>query len=265
MYDASTSRVLGYTPVEFVGRTIADVVHPDEWSGTQARLSELLVRPGHEITLETRVRHKDGSWCWVDGIARNALADPAIEAIVVNYRDTKERRHLEEQLLQAQKMEAVGRLAGGVAHDFNNLLTVITGYTSFALDEAEKGSELYAGLEEIHKAGVRASASQSSCSRSAGPRFLSRKCSTSTRSSPRWSGSYAGLSAKTLILSQSSTPLWSQFGPTRGQLEQAIMNLVVNSRHAMPNGGRLTIETANVDLDGAILAAAIPRRDPAGT
>src|SRR5207253_1582522 len=103
--STSTIRVLGYTPAEFMGLGASALIHPAEWKRTQEIVCDLIAQPGHEITLETRVRHKDGSWCWVEGIVRNALFDAAIEAMVVNYRDMSERRKLEEQFLQAQKME----------------------------------------------------------------------------------------------------------------------------------------------------------------
>src|SRR5205823_5159534 len=108
--------------------------------------------------LEARVRHRDGSWRLCEGMFTNLLADPVVGAVVANYRDVTERRGLEQQLRQAQKMEAVGRLAGGVAHDFNNVLTAIFGYADLVLEEMPADSPARQDLEEIRKAAQRASA-----------------------------------------------------------------------------------------------------------
>src|SRR6185295_17895297 len=98
----------------------------------------------------------DGDWRIMEGVAVNRLDDPSVGAIVVTARDITERRTLEDQLRHAQKMEAVGQLAGGVAHDFNNLLTAILGYCSLILDDVPEGSPMRQDLIEIQSAGERA-------------------------------------------------------------------------------------------------------------
>src|SRR5205085_12449786 len=108
------------------------------------------------VAAEVRFLHADGSWRVMEGVAVNRLDDPSVGAVVVNARDITDRRRLEEQLRQAQKMEAIGRLAGGVAHDFNNLLTAILGYCNLMLDEIGGDHALRRDLEEIRQAGNRA-------------------------------------------------------------------------------------------------------------
>ena len=165
--------------------------------------------------------------------------------------DITERKHLEQQFRHSQKMEAVGHLAGGVAHDFNNFLTIITGYGQMLQRSLEPGSAMRAHVEEILKSGERAAA-------------LTRQLLTFSRRqefSPRM------LDLNTVVSSTENmirlligndiellTVLPSGLGFVRGdagQIEQVIMNLAVNARDAMPNGGRMTLETSNVELDEA--------------
>jgi len=162
--------------------------------------------------------------------------------------DTTEHKRLEDQLRQSQKMEAIGRLAGGVAHDFNNLLTIIEGYSTFALDQLEEGNPVRPDIEEIRQAGVRAAA-------------LVRQLLTFSRKQvvePKIIDLNLVLKDMTSMLERLigedvtiemrlAEPLHKVFAD-RGLMEQAIVNLVVNARDAMPTGGRLTIETANVTL-----------------
>jgi two-component system cell cycle sensor histidine kinase/response regulator CckA len=163
--------------------------------------------------------------------------------------DITDRKRLEEQLLVAQKMEAVGRLAGGVAHDFNNLLGVIVGYSDLVLDAFPADAPRRQQVEQIKKAGLRATS-------------LTRQLLTFSRKQvcqPIVLDINALVSDFNKMLRRMvgediefTTALQQGLGQVKadpGQIEQVIMNLVVNSRDAMPNGGKLIIETANVDLD----------------
>jgi len=166
-------------------------------------------------------------------------------------RDITERRQLESQLLQAQKMEAVGRLAGGVAHDFNNLLTVILSYSDLLLEDLPSDAPDREDVEEIRKAAIAAST-------------LTRQLLAFSRQQvlqPRVLDVNEVIAGTEKLLGRLlgedvrfTTTLASKLGAVKvdpGQLEQIIMNLAVNARDAMPRGGRLTIETANVELDEA--------------
>jgi nitrogen-specific signal transduction histidine kinase/ActR/RegA family two-component response regulator len=163
--------------------------------------------------------------------------------------DITDRKRLEEQLLVSQKMEAVGRLAGGVAHDFNNLLGVIVGYSDLVLDAFPSEDPRHQQLEQIKKAGLRATS-------------LTRQLLTFSR---KQVCQPVVLDINALVTDfnkmlrrmvgediEFTNALHQGLGQVKvdpGQIEQVIMNLVVNSRDAMPNGGKLIIETANVDLD----------------
>ena len=170
-------------------------------------------------------------------------------------RESNER--LEDQIRQSQKMEAVGRLAGGIAHDFNNLLTVISGYTELALASLRQGDPLRDDISEIGKAAARAAA-------------LTRQLLAFSRRqilAPVVLDLYSLLAGmQNLIerligedvdlLIRPAPGLWT-LKADPGQIEQVVMNLAVNARDAMPGGGQLTIETANVELDEDC-ASAIP-------
>lgn len=126
LYESpSVERVLGYRPDVLVGQNVFGMVHPDDLRRVLEAFGELVERPRSIRSVSLRFRHRDGSWRNLEATGKNLLDDPVVAGVVVNARDVSERRQLEEQLQQAWKMDAIGRLAGGVAHDFNNLLTAI--------------------------------------------------------------------------------------------------------------------------------------------
>ena len=369
----SIERLLGFSPAELVGRPAFDRVHPDDLAAVRATLAELASLPGTPLALGLRWRHKDDAWRYIDAVAVNRLTEPAVGAIVVNFRDQTERRQaetalreseeryrtlvegvrdvifalspestitslnpafetitgwrreewvgrpfeqlvhpedlpfalellgrvvrgdvravsqfrvstakgdyrmgefsatpqllegrligilgigrdvtervqLEQQLRQAQKMEAVGRLAGGIAHDFNNILTAITGYADLLLEDLRATDPRHQDVAEIRK----------SADRAAG---LTRQLLAFSRQQVLQP---SVIDVKTLVgdlekmlgrLLGEDVELGTQLAPDTGrvkadpgQLEQVLMNLAVNARDAMPDGGKLTLETSNVDL-----------------
>jgi two-component system, cell cycle sensor histidine kinase and response regulator CckA len=165
--------------------------------------------------------------------------------------DITDRKQLEEQLRQAQKMEAVGRLAGGIAHDFNNLLMVIQGYADLLADRVPTGDPLRRNAEQIQMAAQRATSLTRQLLAFSRKQMLAPKVLNIQSVVSDMEKILRRLIGEDVALETSSAPdLWL-IKADRSQIEQVILNLAVNARDAMPQGGRLTIETMNVELDAS--------------
>ncbi len=381
----SIERLLGFAPVELVGHPGFERVHPDDVPRLHAALRDTVASPGTPASLELRWRHKDGSWRHIDAVAVDRLAEPAVGAIVVNFRDVSERRkaeaalreseeryrtlvegvrdiifalspegtiaslnpafetitglrreewvgqpferlvhpedlplalellgrvvrgelrpasqfrvrtakgdyrvgefsatpqlhearlvgilgigrdvtervQLEQQLRQAQKMEAVGRLAGGIAHDFNNILTAITGYADLLLEDLGATDPRRQDADEIHKAADRAAGLTRQLLAFSRQQVLQPTVLEVNKLVSDLEKMLRRLLGEDVELGTRLAPTTGRVKADAGQLEQVIMNLAVNARDAMPNGGKLTLETGNVDLDEAYAADHYPAR-----
>jgi PAS domain S-box-containing protein len=165
--------------------------------------------------------------------------------------DITDRKQLEAQLRQAQKMEAVGRLAGGIAHDFNNLLMVIQGYTELLLDRLGGEHPLRRNAEQIHDASQRAASLTRQLLAFSRKQMLAPQVLNIQSVVLDMEKILRRLIGEDIDLVTINTPELWHVKADHSQIEQVILNLAVNSRDAMPNGGKLTIETANVELDGS--------------
>jgi PAS domain S-box-containing protein len=241
--------ITGYTLEEALALDLDSTVAPEYLEQAQEMLRrklagekvtayemEIMAKDGHRITVEanSKLVYQDGVPVGVQGIAR----------------DITHRKQLEDQLRQSQKMEAIGQLAGGVAHDFNNLLTAINGYSGLALQRIDANHPLRSYLEEIKKAGDRA-ANLTRQLLAFGrkqilqplPINLNDVVTDMNKMLQRLIGEDVEFTAKL-------EPELKKIKADPGQIEQVLVNLVVNARDAMPQGGNLTIETATVELDG---------------
>jgi len=248
--------ILGYVPEELVGRTGFELIHPADTTATTEALARALADPGVTHRVENRYRHKLGHWVDLEVVGTNWTHDPGIRGVVLNIREIsarkqaeQERTTLQAQLQQAMKMEAVGRLAGGVAHDFNNLLTVITGNAELASCELAPADPISQYLAEIAKAAESAASLTRqllafSRRQLIEPRILnlSELVENLRKMLHRLIGE--DIELRTLLAADLATV---KVDP--GQFDQVVVNLAVNARDAMPGGGCLTLSTANVALD----------------
>jgi nitrogen-specific signal transduction histidine kinase len=167
----------------------------------------------------------------------------------VIYEDVTRQRELQAQLQQAMKMEAVGRLAGGVAHDFNNLLTVITGYSELLLQKIGKESPMRGEAEEIKRAGERAASLTQQLLAFSRKQIIEPKVLHLDSLVAEMHKMLTRLIGEDIVLQATTGKSPGSVKVDPGQFQQILMNLVVNARDAMPDGGKIVIETANVDLD----------------
>jgi two-component system cell cycle sensor histidine kinase/response regulator CckA len=235
--------LLGYQPGELVGRTPFHLVHPEDLPRLTTALEGPLRAAGEGLSMECRMLHRDGSTRIFEGTVRNLLDVPGIEGIVVIAREITERRQLEEQLRHAQKMEAVGQLAGGVAHEFANLLSIILCYTDLALKSLEPGNPLRTDLEEIDKAAERGSELTSQLltfSRRHPAQFSRVDLNEIVTKMTRMLKPI--LDDRIEVIADLSAGL-DKVKADPGLIEQVLLNLALNARDAMPHGGQIRVST----------------------
>ena len=248
-WNAGAERMYGYAAAEAVGRHVSFIVPPDrreELSG----LMEQVARGERVRHLETIRIRKDGRRVEVSlSIAPMKDGGGRVVGASTIARDLTERKRLEEQFRQAQKMEAVGRLAGGVAHDFNNLLTVINGYSDITIGRLSAEDPLRLHVEEVRKAGERAAGLTRQLLAFSRKQVLRPEVIDLNEVVRETEKMLRRLIGEDIVLRVALGPGLGSVKADPGQVEQVLMNLAVNARDAMPRGGRLTIGTENVHLD----------------
>ena len=238
--------LLGYDPADLLGPAQPDKIHPDDLNMVSEQYQQLVTTGSARATY--RMRHTNSSWRWIEMQASAIRQQDHYYGILVG-RDVTERKHLEAQLMQSQRLESVGRLAGGVAHDFNNLLTAIMGNTDLARDSLPAGHPARADLDEVTKSSERAAELTRQLLTFARMQIiephvidLNQLILDMDKLLRRLIGAHIELIVRT------APNLWL-VRADHGQIEQVVVNLAVNARDAMPAGGTLTIETHNVQLD----------------
>ncbi|MBS1855668.1 MAG: PAS domain S-box protein [Acidobacteria bacterium] len=248
-------RISGYSCEEAVGRNPRFLksgqqsaeFYQDLWT----TITSGRVWSGHIIN-----RRKDGSLCEQDATI-SPIRDKSgnLTGFVAASRDVTERVSLENQLKQAQKLESIGRLAGGVAHDFNNLLTVINGYSEMTLSRLPEGDPLRELLLQIRKAGERAADLTRQLLAFSRKQLIEPRRVDLNELILESAGMLRRIVREDIEIATSLSPAAGHVMADPGQLHQVLINLVLNARDAMPSGGRLTLRSSRVELDPADAAA----------
>jgi two-component system cell cycle sensor histidine kinase/response regulator CckA len=226
----------------------SSLIHPEDRDKATAQVAKLA--NGQDSETEYRLLRADGQIIWVRDSARvhSQETSKIIYGVVSNI---TQRHQLEEQLLQAQKMEAIGRLAGGIAHDFNNILTVILSSCDFALDAFDGNDPIRKDIEQIKKAGERAATLTRQLLAFSRKQVPQLKVLDLNNIITGMEKMLRPLIGEDINLITELTPDSKPIKADPGHLEQILLNLVINARDAMPQGGELVIETASVYLDEA--------------
>ena len=242
--------ILGYTEEELLARKFQDITHPEDRTANWEACQRLFRGEVNSVEYEKRYLRKDGTIVWVylnSSMIFNQEGKP--DRMLAYIRDITEQKRLEEHLRQSQKMEAVGRLAGGVAHDFNNMLTIIHGYCDLTLEGLQPFDPIHENVVEIRKAADRAALLTRQLLAFSRKQILAPKTLNLNEIVSESQKMLHRLIAEDVEIKIALDPKLGDIKADSGQIEQLLMNLVINARDAMPQGGLLTLETRNVDMD----------------
>jgi PAS domain S-box-containing protein len=232
----------------FTGRALLDFVPPVDRDSVWARVQQVQTNGQATPLVERTLRRVDGTSVDVETAGLPFILDgePAVLTLI---RDVTQRKRLEGQIRQAQKMEAIGQLAGGVAHDFNNLLTVIMSYSGLLMSNVDANSDFGRDLGEIKSAAERAAGLTHQLLAFSRRQVLQPQILDVTALTRRLEAMLRRLLREDIELVTMFEPSLDPVSADPGQIEQVIINLAVNAGDAMPQGGRLVIETSRVELD----------------
>ncbi|NOY09065.1 MAG: PAS domain S-box protein [Spirochaetes bacterium] len=249
------AEMLGGTPEEIIGTSFTDYIVSDNLSKVIKHYEKRMAGKHVSSLYEAAFKRRDGSTGYAD-VKGNIIIYQGRPADFIIVRDITERKRREEekeklqsQFLQAQKMEAVGRLAGGIAHDFNNMLTAIIGYSDFILLQLDKNSPMRKHIKEIMNAGKRASVLAHDLLAFSRNQPLQKTVLDLNEVIANTENMMRRLIDEDIKLTTISDPGLEMVNADSGQIEQVLMNLIVNARDAMPRGGKITIRTENVTID----------------
>lgn len=254
MVNKAGEELIGYSREEILQMRVSDVVPRSYLDEIHARLKKKLT--DHSLTIyEVEAIRKDGSRVPIEVSSRLIYENGVPVAVQGSARDITERKRAEEalrasqfQLQQSQKLEAIGQLAGGVAHDFNNMLTAIIGYTDLSLRRVGLENPIRRNLEETKKAAERAASLVRQLLAFSRKQILEPKVLDLNDVVKDMEKMLTRLIGENIKLATRLEPDLGSVKADPSQVEQIIMNLVVNARDAMPRGGKVTIETANITL-----------------
>jgi two-component system cell cycle sensor histidine kinase/response regulator CckA len=257
----AVTRVLGFDPNQLHGKSFFELMHPDDAPVARILLREVEEQPGNVRSEEVRFRHLDGTWRTMNLTAKNLRDVRGIEGVVVNTRDITHQKALETELRQSQRMETVGQLAGGVAHDFNNLLTAINGRTEFLAEATNLDASQREDVEEIRLATGRAASLTRQLLAFSRKQLLTPRIVDLNNVIRGMEPMLRRLIGEDILVQVVQQEDLGHIVADSGQLEQILLNLCLNSRDAMPDGGVLEIKTANVSAAAAGLSTTMETSD----
>lgn len=252
LFNAAAERILGCSAAEAIGQAIDRFIPQRFREQHQQHIRDFgdtgVTSRSMGSFAELTALRADGEEFPIEAsISQIEVAGQPLFTVIL--RDITERKQLEDQFRQAQKMEAIGRLAGGVAHDFNNMLTAIIGYSQLVLAQLDEASPQRHDIEEIERAGQRAAGLTAQLLAFSRKQVLQPKMLDLNEVISNVDKMLRRLIGEDIDLVTIARPDLGHVKADPGQIEQILLNLAVNSRDAMPRGGKLTIETANIDLD----------------
>jgi PAS domain S-box-containing protein len=253
-WNPASERLFGYSTEEIIGQPMSLLCPPD-LREAQRRLMNESINDKDIAPIETLRVGKDGKPIAVS-LSRSLVKDGEGKpiGISVSFRDITQKKQLESRLLQSQKMEGIGRLAGGIAHDFNNLLTGIMGYSEFLLDKIPVGDPKHDDVSEILKSGARAAALTRQLLAFSRQQTLTTAVLDINANVAELNKMLRRIIGEEIVLAFTPGADLGHVRAAPGQIDQIIMNLTINAKDAMPAGGKLLIETANVELGPAYVA-----------
>ncbi len=242
--------IVGRTREELQSCTFQEITHPDDLSKSQTGVRGLLTGEAKAYSITKRYLHKNGDPVWVNltvSLIAECASQPKHFLAVVE--DITERKRLESQLFQSQKLETVGKLAGGIAHEFNSIMTAIIGYSELMLSDLSSTNPIYKNATEIRHSAERAAALTRQLlaygrKQSLQPEILDLNSVLASMKDTLHH--LLGQGTNLLLI---SAPDLKTVKADAGQFQQVVMNLAMNAAEAMPHGGKLTLETANVTLE----------------
>lgn len=244
----SYQKLLGYSATELSAASFYDQIHPDDKQAVITAIAEA-AKSGMGRRLEYKVCHKNGNPLAVESTVSIVKNHDKGERLVIVNRDITDRKQLEGQLYLSQKLEAIGRLSGGIAHDFNNLLGVIIGYSEALQRQIGEKHAFREAVDEIQNAGKRAAVLTQQLLAFSRKQVLEPKVLDLNTVVSEVDRMLRRLIGEDIELKVVLAKGLGMVKADPGQIDQVIFNLVVNSRDAMPQGGKLTLETSNAELD----------------
>jgi two-component system cell cycle sensor histidine kinase/response regulator CckA len=252
--NRAAAAMIGYAPAEVIGQDMHGLIHHHRPDGSPYPVEHCPIYRAMQTQSGVRVRdevlwRRDGTSFAAEYSSFSIMKEVESQGAVVTFQDITQVRQLEEQFRQAQKMEAVGQLAGGVAHDFNNLLTIISGYSEILLATLGSSDPMRESVRAISEAGERAASLTRQLLAFSRKTVLEPKVldlNVIVRETEKFLRRLIG---EDILLTAVLDPAINRVKVDPGQVGQVLMNLAVNARDAMPRGGKLTVETRNVELD----------------